>query len=140
MAEEGHPMNAGDDSDFSPASRFKFPTQRAIGVHVLSEHVFCPRAALIASESGPDAGDEEPNLGPRLDLFLHYNEHLFAEALQQAWGAMRLWLTLIAPALFVVLLALLLSLVVCGHCRESPAADPAGKVLGHTDPHHRTGS
>ena len=85
MAEEGHPMNAGDDSDFSPAARFKFPTQREIGVHVLSEHVFCPRAALIASESGPDAGDEEPNLGPRLDLFLHYNEHLFAEALQQAW-------------------------------------------------------
>jgi len=105
MAEEGHPMNASDDSDFSPASRFKFPTQRTIGVHVLSEHVFCPRAALIASESGPDAGDEEPNLGPRLDLFLHYNEHLFAEALQQAWGEMRLWLTWMAPALFVVLLA-----------------------------------
>ncbi|HQX53632.1 MAG TPA: hypothetical protein PLY87_24040 [Planctomycetaceae bacterium] len=93
MAEEGHPMNAGDDSDFSPAARFKFPTQREIGVHVLSEHVFCPRAALIASESGPDAGDEEPNLGPRLDLFLHFNEHLFAEGLQQAWGEMRLWLS-----------------------------------------------
>jgi len=60
---------------------------------------------LIASESGPDPGDEEPNLGPRLDLFLDYNEHMFAEALQQAWGEMRLWLTWIAPALFVVLLA-----------------------------------
>ena len=88
MAEEGHPMNAGDDSDFSPASRFKFPAQRRIGVHVLSEHVFCPRAALIASESGNDAGDEEPNLGPRLDLLIDYNEHKFTEAQHQAWGEM----------------------------------------------------
>jgi len=105
MAEEGHPMNAGDDSDFSPASRFKFPTRRTIGVHVLSEHVFCPRAALIANESGSDAGDEEPNLGPRLDLFIDYDEHKFIEAIHQAWGNMRLWLTWIAPALFVALLA-----------------------------------
>jgi len=105
MAEEGQPMNAGDDSDFSPAARFKFPTQRTIGVHVLSEHVFCPRAALIASESGPDAGDEEPNLGPRLDLLVDYNEHKFTEALHKAWGEMRLWLTLMAPAVFAVMLA-----------------------------------
>ena len=106
MAEEGHSMNAGDDSDFSPASRFKFPTQRLIGVLVLSEHVFCPRAALIASESGNDAGDEEPNLGPRLDLLIDYNEHKFTEALHQAWGEMRLWLMLIAPAVFAVMLAI----------------------------------
>ena len=38
-------------------------------VHVLSEHVFCPRAAILALESGEDEGDEEPWLGPRLDLF-----------------------------------------------------------------------
>ena len=98
-------MNAGDDSDFSPAARFKFPTQRKIGVHVLSEHVFCPRAALIAYESGSDAGDEEPNLGPRLDLFIDYNEHRFTEAIHQAWGDMRLWVTLMAPAVFAVMLA-----------------------------------
>ncbi len=94
----------GDRSDFSPASRFNFPTPRSIGVHVLSEHVFCPRAALIAYESGQDAGDEEPNLGPRLDLFIDYNEHKFTEAIHQAWGDMRLWLTLLAPALFAVML------------------------------------
>lgn len=105
MAEESQPMNADNDSDFSPAARFKFPTRRTIGVHVLSEHVFCPRAALIASESGPDAGDEEPNLGPRLDLLIDYDEHKFTEALHKAWGEMRLWLTLMAPAIFAVMLA-----------------------------------
>ena len=98
-------MKAADDSDFESTPRSRNKVRRPIGVHVLSEHVFCPRAALIASESGPDTGDEEPKLGPRLDLFVHYNEHLFAESLQQAWGEMRLWLALIAPALFVVLLA-----------------------------------
>ena len=105
MAEKGHSMNAGDDSDFSPAARFKFPTQRKIGVHVLSEYVFCSRAALIASESGGDTGDEEPNLGPKLDLLIDYNEHLFIEAIHQAWGDMRLWVTLMALAVFAVMLA-----------------------------------
>ncbi len=98
-------MNAGDDFDFSPVSRFKFPSQRKIGVHVLSEYVFCSRAALIASESGGDTGDEEPNLGPKLDLLIDYNEHLFIEAIHQAWGDMRLWVTLMALAVFAVMLA-----------------------------------
>jgi len=98
-------MTDAHDSDFSHASRFKFATPRKIGVHVLSEHVFCPRAALIAYESGSDAGDEEPNLGPRLDLFIDYDEHKFIEAIHQAWGNMRLWLTLMAPAVFFVILA-----------------------------------
>ena len=97
-------MKATDDSDFSPASRFRIPPRRRIGVHVLSEHVFCPRAALIASEAGDDAGDEEPKLGPRLDLFEDYDEHRFTEALHQRWGEMRLWLTLMAPAILIVLL------------------------------------
>jgi hypothetical protein len=98
-------MTEGDDSDFSPASRFSFRTREEIGVHVLSEHVFCPRAALIADESGNDAGDEEPHLGPRLDMFIDYSEHEFTEALHKAWGEMWLWLTLLAPAILIVLLA-----------------------------------
>lgn len=100
-------MNADDESGFSHAARFKFPTRQTggIGVHVLSEHVFCPRAALIASESGRDEGDEEPILGPRLDLFIEYSEHRFIEALKQSWGEMRLWLTLMAFALLIVMLA-----------------------------------
>ena len=100
-------MNTDEEPDFSHTARFKFPTNRTIGigVHVLSEHVFCPRAALIASESSQDEGDEEPNLGPRLDLFIEYSEHRFIEALQQSWGEMRLWLTLMAFAVLVVMLA-----------------------------------
>lgn len=100
-------MNADDDSRFSHCARFMFPTNRTggIGVHVLSEHLFCPRAALIASESSPDEGDEEPNLGPRLDLFIEYSEHRFIEALQQSWDEMRLWLTLMALSVLVVMVA-----------------------------------
>lgn len=98
-------MDAAGDSDFPAAPRPAGPTLRPIGVHVLSEHVFCPRAALLAYESGPDSGDEEPCLGPRLDLFAEYDEHRFAEALHIAWGELRLWLTLLAPAILVVLLA-----------------------------------
>jgi hypothetical protein len=60
---------------------------------------------LIASESGRDEGDEEPNLGPRLDLLIDYNEHRFIEAMQQSWGEIRLWLTLMALALLIVMLA-----------------------------------
>lgn len=107
MAEEGSPMNTDEEPDFSHTARFKFPTNRTsgVGVHVLSEFLFCPRAALIASESSADEGDEEPNLGPRLDLLIDYNEHWFIEALQQSWGEMRLWLTLMAFAILVVMLA-----------------------------------
>ena len=72
---------------------------------MLSEHVFCPRAALIAHETGPDQGDEEPCLGPRLDFFADYDEQRFAEELHQRWGELRLWLTLSAPAILLVLLA-----------------------------------
>jgi hypothetical protein len=107
MAEEDGPMNADDDTDLSRTARFQFPASRTsnIGVHVLSEFVFCPRAAVIASESGRDEGDEEPNLGPRLDLVIDYNEHRFVEALQQSWGEMRLWLTLMALAMLVAMVA-----------------------------------
>jgi hypothetical protein len=98
-------MTDGDDSDFSPASRFSFRTREEIGVHVLSEHVFCPRAALIADESGNDAGDEEPHLGPRLDMFIDYSEHEFTEALHKTWGEMWWFMTLLPAAILVVLLA-----------------------------------
>ncbi len=101
-------MNAAESSDFRADWRPPHPprsTRPAIGVHVLSEHVFCPRAAIIAQESGPDEGNEEPNLGPRLDLLGDYDELRFTEAVHQGWGDMRLWLTLLAPAVMVVLLA-----------------------------------
>lgn len=76
-----------------------------IGVHVMSEHVFCPRAGLIAYESGEDEGQEEKRLGPRLGGFYEYDEHRFAEAIAERCAEMRLWLTLSAPAGFLALVA-----------------------------------
>ncbi|MBA3313060.1 MAG: hypothetical protein H0T47_07200 [Planctomycetaceae bacterium] len=74
-------------------------------MHVLSESVFCPRAAILAVESGRDTGDEEQERGPKLDAFVDYDQHRFVEALEDAWGRVRLWLTLMAPALLIVLAA-----------------------------------
>lgn len=68
-------------------------------MHVLSELVFCPRAAVLALETGnADHGDDDPPLGPRLDGCYDYSEALFAEALEADWGELRRWLTLLAPA------------------------------------------
>ena len=79
--------------------------RESLGVHVLSEHVYCPRAAVLAWESGEDQGDEEPNLGPRLDSFVDYDEHKFTEELHLAWGRFRFWAALMAPAALVVCVA-----------------------------------
>lgn len=76
-----------------------------VEVHVLSEFVFCPRAAILAAESGQDAGDEEHRRGPKLDAFVDYDEHRFVEAIRGEWARMGLWLTLLAPALLLVLAA-----------------------------------
>ena len=75
----------------------------SVNVHVLSEYVFCPRAAVLASESGEDWGDEEKELGPRLDMFVDYDDQRFDEALRAVWGKFRFWLTVAAPAGLLVL-------------------------------------
>ena len=81
------------------------PPRRA-GVHVLSEHVFCGRAAVQAIESRqPDFGEDDPPLGPRLDGCYDYDEHRFAEAITAAWGDIRRWLTWFAPALLLAFAA-----------------------------------
>ena len=70
-----------------PSARSRFPRRSEdVKVHVLSEHVFCPRAAMLAHESGEDSGDEEPLLGPRLDGLADYDEHRFVEELRKAWS------------------------------------------------------
>ena len=74
-------------------------------VHVLSEYVFCPRACVLARASGEDQGDEEPNLGPRLDGYVDYDAKRFAEALHAAWTEIGHWLTWLAPALLLVLVS-----------------------------------
>jgi hypothetical protein len=77
---------------------------KEVRVHVLSEHVYCPRAAILALESGEDDGEDEPRLGPRLDGFADYDEHRFVDELRAAWSQFRLWFTLIAPAALLVLI------------------------------------
>jgi len=78
---------------------------REIRVHVLSEHLYCPRAAILALESGEDDGEEEPRLGPRLDGFADYDERRFIEEFREARSQFCVWLTLMAPAAFLVFLA-----------------------------------
>lgn len=93
-------MDISRDFEATSLSR-SYTRMPDVGVHVLSEHVFCPRAALIAFEAGDD-GHAEPELGPRLDNWVDYDAHRFAEELRAAWDGLRLWLTLMAPALLGV--------------------------------------
>lgn len=97
-------MERFSTSDLSPDRPRLASNAKEVNVHVLSESVFCPRAAILALESGEDTGDEEPSLGPRLDEFADYDEHRFVEELHAAWGKVRLWLTLAAPAALLVFL------------------------------------
>ena len=97
-------MERFSTSDLSPDRPRLASNAKEVNVHVLSESVFCPRAAILALESGEDTGDEEPSLGPRLDDFADYDEHRFVEELHAAWGKVRLWLTLAAPAALLVFL------------------------------------
>ncbi len=75
-----------------------------VGVHVLSEHVFCPRSAALTRETDDDQGEDEPPLGPKLPSFTDFSEHRFVEELQRLWTKFRLWMTLIAPAIALPLL------------------------------------
>jgi hypothetical protein len=76
--------------------------QRRIGVHILSEHVFCPMAAVMALESNKfDGGDDDSPRGPRLDGYYDYDEHRFSEAIANTWSEIRRWLTWVAPALLL---------------------------------------
>jgi len=70
-----------------------------VSVHVLSEHLFCPRSAILTQEMGDDKGEDEPQLGPKLPSFADFSEHQFVDELQSLWGKFRLWMTLIAPAI-----------------------------------------
>jgi hypothetical protein len=99
-----------------------------VGVHVLSENVFCPRAALLAYESGDDDGQAESDLGPRLDEWIDYDAHRFAEGLSAAWGDLRLWLTLLAPAGLAALVMWQMVSPLAGIVAALPAFYLAGRI------------
>lgn len=91
-----------------PASRAPFVAGDNLGVHVVSEHVFCPRAGLIThSETPQDEGVESSIL--RLDYAPNYE--LAENERQRAIQAALLWQYL-AIALGFALLGFVLSLAV----------------------------
>lgn len=100
-------MNSSDDSEFPQTSRRKSTSSSLVSVHVLSESVFCPRAGLIASESASEDLDGEPNLGPRLDPFIDYDERRLLEELKRAYSDLSLWAISLIPASLVVFAALM---------------------------------
>jgi hypothetical protein len=75
---------------------------RKLNVHVLSEFVFCPRAAVLADGCGDDTGEEERELGPKLGSFADFDEARFAELLDEEWKNWSWWMFLAAPAFFAV--------------------------------------
>lgn len=72
----------------------------ALTVRAVSEQVFCPRAAVLTLES--EKSEEEPQLGPKLDFFVDYDEHRFVAAVETLWGKLRLCVTLLAPAVLLI--------------------------------------
>lgn len=87
----------------TPSTQGRSSNLEEVRVHVLSEHVFCPRAAVLAMESGDDNGEEERLLGPRLDGFEDYDEQRFAEELHISWKQFCFWFTLLAPTALLIL-------------------------------------
>ena len=114
-------MESSDASELPVKRGEARGSSNMIGVHVLSEHMFCPRAAVLALESGEDEGDEEPRLGPPLDRFVDYDEHRFVEELHAAWGRLRFWLTLMAPAVLLAVVVWRFTLPVWGMVVSLPA-------------------
>jgi hypothetical protein len=96
-------MNRVSEFDIPRRPRFHGgPTE--VGVHVLSQHVFCPRAAILAMELGQDNGEDGSVLGPRLDGVFDYDELRFAEEIHRTWSNVRYWGMLLVPAVALVLL------------------------------------
>lgn len=56
-----------------------------IGVHVLSEFVFCPRAGVLTFEMGVEDTGEERDHVPPLDYLPDFELELIEERLQHAW-------------------------------------------------------
>lgn len=85
------------------------PGDPTIGVHVLTEFIFCPRAGLCIYEENLDDPGEEPLLQPSTDYMPRYDLHEIENALQEI--KLKLWKKLL-QGLAVVVSAGLLSMLV----------------------------
>lgn len=93
-----------------------------MGIHVLSEFVFCPRAGVLSFEMGyGDTGEEQDHVPP-LDYLPDFELELIEERLQQEWQEVTkligfgfaVGLVLIGATLFVHLLVGILLFAGCG--------------------------
>lgn len=85
-------LTRGDDQD-SPGGGRAEPT---IGVHVMTEFIYCPRAGVVASEEGWEDTGEDDRPG-RLDFVPNYRLREIEDALQRAinWFGLQLGLGLV---------------------------------------------
>ena len=79
----------------------------SLGVHTLSEFVFCHRAGIIASEQRDEQREEEPRLGPRLD-FMAMHEHELIETRERYWQIIRFATPVAIIGLLLIVVALIL--------------------------------
>ena len=89
------------DGEISKPSRMRAqPDDPFLGVYVLTEFIFCPRAGTIAHETGQDESAED--LGPvKLDYMPEYDLHEIERALQELKGQLWLWGISVVAALFL---------------------------------------
>jgi hypothetical protein len=85
------------------------PEDPEIGVHVLTEFVFCPRAGLCIYEENLDDTGEELFVQANLDYMPRYDLHQIEDALRRIWGKM--WAIALAGLAVVALSGLLAWLV-----------------------------
>ena len=72
-----------------------------IGVHVLTEFVFCPRAGVIAFEQRRIDTGEEIDGSPRLDYLPDFEIELIEVALQKTWSGIWALLTWTPPVVLI---------------------------------------
>lgn len=73
-----------------------------IGVHVLAEFVFCPRAGLIALEEKRVDLGEDLERAPRLDYLPEFEVEMIEAELQRVWSGIWLHLTWTLPVVLAL--------------------------------------
>ena len=94
-------VDVSRDGEITKPSRMRAqPDDPFLGVYVLTEFIFCPRAGVIAHEAGQDESAED--LGPvKLDYMPEYDLHEIERALQELKGQLWLWGIGVVAALFL---------------------------------------
>lgn len=104
---EGEPV-VSSDQDFGPRDDRPIAAHEEglgrIGVHVLTEFVFCPRSGMFVYEEGRADTGEESDGPPRLDYIPDYHRPLIEEALSRIWREIWRFLTFAPPVALAIAL------------------------------------